>query len=174
MDLEYLSKTHLPDEIPYLQSICFEFFNFLHIPYSTMDSSPKKQHLTWQFLMDVTRKEGPGWEANLLAHVSEVLFISTTFLNPLLYYIYWGKLRWQSFKKDLLCKWRLLSYQVTSVHFIPLFPTEPLPRDHVLETLWELWVQEKNPMPDKIGIDAWLLSPQYDGNCRLLDAFCSP
>ena len=35
--------------------------------------------------MEVTRKEGPGWEADLAAHVSEVLWIFTTFLNSLLY-----------------------------------------------------------------------------------------
>ena len=39
-------------------------------------------------LMEVTRKGGLGWEANLAAHVSEVLLIFITFLNPLLYYIY--------------------------------------------------------------------------------------
>ena len=44
--------------------------------YSQSDhgSSPKKQHLTQQFLIEVTRKEGLGWEADLVAHVSEVLF----------------------------------------------------------------------------------------------------
>ena len=42
-----------------------------------------------------------------------------------------------------------------------------------LGALWELWVQEKNPMPDKIGLDSWLLSPHYDGNHWLLDALYS-
>ena len=31
--------------------------------------------------MEVTRKEGLGWEANMVAHVSEVLLIFITFLN---------------------------------------------------------------------------------------------
>ena len=42
-----------------------------------------------------------------------------------------------------------------------------------LETLQELQAWEKNPMPDKVGIDSWILWPHYDGNCRLLDALCS-
>ena len=39
-------------------------------------------------------------------------------------------MRWQSFKKDLLCKWTL-PYQDASVPFIPLFPTEHPQRVHV-------------------------------------------
>ena len=31
----------------------------------------------------------------------------------------------------------------------------------------------KKPMPDKVGINSRLLSPHYDGNCRLLDALCN-
>ena len=49
---------------------------------------PKKWHLTQQVLMEVTMNEGLGWKADLVAHVSEVLLIFTTFLNTLLYYIY--------------------------------------------------------------------------------------
>ena len=39
-----------------------------------MDPPPKEQCLTQQYLMEVTRKEGLRWEANLVAHVCEVLF----------------------------------------------------------------------------------------------------
>ena len=54
-----------------------------------MDPLPKKQHLTQKFLMEMTRKEGLGWEADLAAHVNEVLFNIYYFLNPLFYiYIY--------------------------------------------------------------------------------------
>ena len=42
-----------------------------------------------------------------------------------------------------------------------------------LETLQELQAWEKISMPDKVGIDFWLLPPHYDGNCGLLDALCS-
>ena len=41
-----------------------------------MDPPSKKWHLTWQFLMVVTRKEGFGWEADLAAHVSDSFFIN--------------------------------------------------------------------------------------------------
>ena len=47
-----------------------------------MDPPTKKQCLTQQFLKEVTRKEGLGWEANLAAHVSKILLVFTTFLNP--------------------------------------------------------------------------------------------
>ena len=36
-----------------------------------MDPPPKKQHLTWQFLMEVTQKGDLRWEADLAAHVSD-------------------------------------------------------------------------------------------------------
>ena len=45
------------------------FLFFLHIHSLTMDQSPKKQYLTQQFLMEVDKKEGLGWEADLAAHV---------------------------------------------------------------------------------------------------------
>ena len=56
-----------------------------------MYSPPKKQCLPQQSLMEVTGKEGLGWEANLATHVSKVLLVFTTFLNPLLHYIFGGK-----------------------------------------------------------------------------------
>ena len=40
-----------------------------------MYSPPKKQCLTCQFLIEMTRKEGLRLEADLAAHVSKVLYI---------------------------------------------------------------------------------------------------
>ena len=55
---------------------CFDIFFFLMpICNFTMDPWPKKQHLSCQFLMEVTRRKGLIWEANLAAHVSTILFL---------------------------------------------------------------------------------------------------
>ena len=78
---------------------CSFILNFLcKYPYQyfcdkNMYSPPKKKCLACQFVMEVSRKEGLRWEADLAAHVSKVFLIYTTFLNPLLHYVFWGKLQ---------------------------------------------------------------------------------
>ena len=78
--------------------------------------------------MEVTRKEGLGWEVNLAAHVSEILlpFITSQYILDFLnLYIT------ETFKKDLLSKWTLLSHQAVFVYLISLSPTEPPTRHHM-------------------------------------------
>ena len=74
--------------------------------------------------MQVTRKEGLGWEINLAAHVTKVLltFITSQYILDFLN-LYITK----TFKKDLLSKWTLLSHQAVFVYLISLSPTELSP-----------------------------------------------
>ena len=65
-------------------------------------------------------------------------------------------------------------------HFLPVrspqfilfyFPLQNLPPGIMcLGALHKLCVWEKNPIPNKLGLDSWLFSPWYDGNCGPLDA----
>ena len=50
------------------------YFEFSAHLQSNYRSSPKKQCLTRQLLTKVARKEGLGWEADLVAHISKILF----------------------------------------------------------------------------------------------------
>ena len=136
-----------------------------------MDSPPKKWHLTHQFLMEVTRKEGLSWGADLVTHVSEVFWIFDFSQLPLILSLTLEEnLGMAKLLEDFLSRWTLLPYQITSVHLISLFPKEsPPPRITWLEALWELWAWERNPMPDKVCVDSWLLLPQYIGNFWSLD-----
>ena len=75
-DFKNPGETHGLNEIFLLVAICFDVFLFL-VPICNfiMDPPPKKWCLTHQFLMEVTRREGLTWEANLAAHVNTILFL---------------------------------------------------------------------------------------------------
>ena len=77
--------------------------------------------------MEVTRKEDLGWEVNLAAHVSEVLL---TFITSQYILVFLNLYITETFKKDLLCKWTLLSNQALFVYLISLSPIEPPTRHH--------------------------------------------
>ena len=64
-------------KISFLVATCFDVFLFL-VPICNliMDPPPMKWHLTQWFLTEVTRREGLGWEADLAAHVSTILFLA--------------------------------------------------------------------------------------------------
>ena len=131
-----------------------------------MYSLSKRQYLTHQYLMEVTRKEGLGCEAKLVAHVSRVLRIFITFLNPLLHHLSMAGGKPHGSKA-------LRRIPSVDRHFfpmrLPLFilfycPPQNLPPGIMcLEALQKLSAWEKNPMPNKVGLDSWLLLPHYDG-----------
>ena len=78
---ENLGETLSLNEISFLAAICFDvFLSLMLICDLIMSPPPKKLCLTWQFLMEVTRKEGLSWEANLAAHASTILFLTFTSL----------------------------------------------------------------------------------------------
>ena len=57
---------------------------------------------------------------------SEALLIFTTFLNPLLYYIYIEENhKVQAIKKNILGRWKLLPYQVTFYFLVPYRTSHP-------------------------------------------------
>ena len=144
------------------------FFNW------NMDSPPKKWHLTWQFLMQVTRMEDLGWKVDLAAHVSEIFWIFTTFLNSLYCHLHLRK----TMGGEALGRISLVDghfFPIRSPQYI-LYPCSlqnPAPGITWLEALWELWAWEKNPMPDKVDVDSRILSPQYNGKCGSFNALCS-